>query len=148
MRRFLIGCGLIVTSLIGSAEQYDRSFLFGLGVFIEETGGICGKYWLNEKNALNIGIGFKDLIYGDYLWHNDNIRQPRSGRLTSHYGLGLKVKDYSKDTVFGLRGVGGISYELEKEPIEFFLEPSLFFKLSDRFKIIPKLGLGIRYWFK
>jgi hypothetical protein len=63
----------------------------GLGIALGDPTGPVLKYWLNKKNAIDLGIGFQKniVIYGGYLWHSWKIF-PRieKGILGGYIGLG------------------------------------------------------------
>lgn len=127
----------------------------GLGLMLGEPSGLAGKYWFNENNALDFGIGTGFLgdnsgasFHADYLYHiNDLIKWKYKS--TFYYGFGLRMRfPAGSSTTIGVRGVAGIMMIVKNLPID------VFFELAPSFRLLPTTGLdfdiaiGGRYYFK
>lgn len=121
----------------------------GAGVILGNPTGGTAKFWLNETQAVDVGLGFStDLaIYGDYLWHGwEVLPKPSEGKLPVYLGLGAQFRTVSPNE-FGLRTVAGIAYWLPRNPVEIFLEVVPVFRLSPGNSVGLGAGLGLRYYF-
>ena len=96
MKRMILIIAAALMFLTPSIFAQDKGV--GVGVIIGQPTGFSVKPWLNEKNALDFGLGFsfaKDdnriHIHADYLWHSFNaIRSTQ--KFVLYYGPGLKIK--------------------------------------------------------
>jgi hypothetical protein len=114
--------------------------------------GVSAKYYINEKNAVDIGVGWsfsKEIVrlHSDYLFHNYKLlKDAIDFPLVLYFGGGVKFL-FSKDTKIGLRIPVGLLCNFKKQPIDIFIEavPVL--------ELIPDTGLnfdaaiGARYYF-
>ncbi|MBU2575315.1 MAG: hypothetical protein KKH28_14700 [Elusimicrobia bacterium] len=140
-------CLLACQSAVYAAQGGGR---FGAGIILGAPTGLSAKYWLDKTRAVDGALGFGDLsLHADYLRHGTGLLgQPKSGRLSTYWGVGAKIKDHKDGTVFGLRAVGGAAYEFPKNPAEVFFELAPVLRLSPDSGWDLDAGIGVRYYFK
>lgn len=127
---------------------------FGVGVIIGEPTGITIKYMLDDKSAIDAGVGWETSgdnefhIHGDYLYHmNDLIKVPH-GKLPLFFGGGLRfINREKKDNKFGVRIPVGIEYLFENVPLGAFLELVPILNLRPDTDFDFEGGIGIRFFF-
>lgn len=150
-----IFCTILLLLLLGSSSPaQDKGY--GIGMILGEPSGLSGKYWLNNINALDFGLGFSFTSFNnsriqmhcDYLWNNYNLIKSTE-KLIIYYGPGLKVlTGGNNDAKFGLRGVIGIAWYVDTTPID------VFFEVAPVVYLIPGTilkfdgGIGARYYFQ
>ena len=134
------------------AAQSNHSGALGLGIILGDPTGLSAKYWLNNVNAFDVSIGFGDVsVHADYLWHRaDFFPKPQRGRLLGYLGIGVKVQDQNRkrDTLVGIRGVGGVAYDFLQDPVELFLEVAPVLEMAPDAGLGLDAGFGIRYYFQ
>jgi hypothetical protein len=71
---------IILLLLLGTiSPAQDKGY--GIGIVLGEPSGLSGKYWLNNTNALDFGLGFSFTSFNnsriqlnrDYLWNIYNL---------------------------------------------------------------------------
>ncbi len=150
-----------------SASEVATSKKFGIGGMLGAPTGLSLKYYFSPKHALDfgVGVGFWGgatlYVHGDYKYHI-MLTQHSAFDLPLYFGVGAKLTiwfagdhhGYWGDSHrhdghagFGIRVPIGISFNLNKLPLDVFLE------------IVPGLGLfpgigafvdgaiGVRYYF-
>ena len=142
---------ILILSTISPAQ--DKGY--GIGIVLGEPSGLSGKYWMNNTNALDFGIGFSFTNFNnnrlqlncDYLWHNYDLINTTE-RLVIYFGPGIKIlTGGSNDAKLGVRGVAGIGWFSKDAPID------VFFEIAPLVYIIPGTilkidgGIGARYYF-
>jgi len=154
MKKFFFSLSLILLILLSMpVKAQDKGF--GAGIMVGQPTGLSGKYWLNQVNALDFGLGFsfaKDdsriHIHADYLWHS-NTSIESSEKFSFYYGPGIKLRSGKNDDAqLGIRGVIGIEWMAAKIPIDVFLEiaPVFNFVPGTSFKV--DASFGARYYFE
>lgn len=154
MKKLFLSLSFILLILLtGSVKAQDKGF--GVGIMIGQPTGFSGKYWLNQVNALDFGLGFsfaKDdnriHIHADYLWHS-NTSIESTEKFSFYYGPGIKLRSGKNDDAqLGIRGVVGIEWMAATAPIDVFLE------VAPVFNFVPGTGFkvdaafGARYFFQ
>jgi len=122
---------------------------FGAGAIVGNPTGGTAKFWIDENNALDAGVGFstKLAVYGDYLWHAWNLLpQPSEGKLPLYLGVGIQVRTFSTNES-GIRAVVGVDYWMPRNPVEFFFEIVPVFRFSPGNSVGLDAGIGVRYYF-
>jgi hypothetical protein len=127
---------------------------FGVGVIVGEPTGITIKYMLDDKSAIDAGVGWETSgdnefhIYGDYLYHmNDLIKVPQ-GKLPLYFGGGLRFIDREKKKdKFGIRIPVGIEYLFGNVPLGAFFELVPILNLTPDTEFDFEAGIGIRFFF-
>jgi hypothetical protein len=145
---------LIISLLLGTiSPAQDKDY--GIGIILGEPSGLSGKYWLNNTNALDFGLGFSFTNFNnnriqlncDYLWNNYDFFKT-SEKLIIYYGPGIKIlTGGSNDAKLGIRGVAGVGWFIKDAPIDMFFEvaPVIYMIPGTIFKI--DVGIGARYFF-
>ena len=107
-------CLIIILLLDIISPAQDKGY--GIGIILGEPTGLSGKYWLNNTNALDCGLGFsftnfnnsRIQLHCDYLWNIYDLFKT-SEKFVIYYGPGIKIlTGGSNDAKLGIRGVAGI----------------------------------------
>lgn len=138
---------------------------FGLGAIFGYPTAITGKWFTDSSTAMDLGLWFSSGsvgIYGDYLWHKQNLLNFGSARANSEifYYLGVGPGVYSASdreyrfyarsdsrTAVWVRVPVGVDWRPSTVTLSVFLE------LVPGISILPDVGfsgnagLGIRYFF-
>jgi hypothetical protein len=147
---------LIISVILFSAANVFavESERFGFGVIAGEPTGITGKYIIDDKSALDVGVGWETSgddefhIYGDYLYHLYDLFKVKKGKLPFYFGGGVRFVDREKkDDKFGIRVPVGIEYFFEKVPLRAFLELVPVLNLTPDTDFDLEGGIGIRFFF-
>jgi hypothetical protein len=145
---------LIVIFIISSNFVLGQKSGSGIGLMLGEPTGLSGKYWINENNAIDFGLGaglFGEgtgfSLHADYLYHINNLIKWKY-KTPFYYGFGIRMRFPSNSSTYlGIRGVAGLIMYLKKLPID------LFFEVAPSFRLLPTTGLnldiaiGSRYYF-
>ncbi len=141
---------ILVASTISLAQ--DKGF--GLGVILGEPTGLSGKYWLNEKTAIDGAVAWSFYheasfhLHGDYLFHNKEAFETEEP-FALYYGVGGRIKaTENSDTQVGIRGVVGIDYLARSVPFDIFLEIAPILDLTPTSDLVFNAGLGARFFFE
>ncbi|OGR93020.1 MAG: hypothetical protein A2992_04585 [Elusimicrobia bacterium RIFCSPLOWO2_01_FULL_59_12] len=150
----LLGFVLALASSAGAAKQPGEPRDFGVGAIFGSPTGLSMKYWLTDVSAVDAAMAWhfgdddRFQIHSDYLWH---ITLPSlkvaEGRLPAYVGVGLRVLA-GNDSEAGVRIPLGMSYLVERAPLELFAEivPVVEFAPDTEGEIDG--GVGIRFYFK
>lgn len=147
---------------VSGVEAHAKNF--GAGIVLGDPSALSGKYWLESKKAIDMGLGWDSgsnlLVFADYLFHYPEwlSRVGHGAKLMPYLGLGGLVKIYSdendkirdndNDT---MRLVFRIPIGLEWLPREFPM--GLFIELVPGLRIFPSTssdfgaGVGGRFYF-
>ncbi len=140
------------TSVTNSASDY-LGRRFGAGLMIGEPLGVSLKYWLNDTMAIDGGIGESFhhdnglQLHSDVLWHAFDLLKVPEGRLPLYFGVGARLKFEDGDDRFGIRVPVGLSYMLENDPVDIFLEVAPILDLSPSVHGDFNAAIGVRFWF-
>jgi len=135
--------------------QEDLTGRFGVGVIFGEPTGVSLKYFINDKLAVDGGVGwafYKETdfhLHADVLWHQFDLIPVPEGRLPLYFGVGARFKAMDdQDDRVGIRAPVGLSYLFETLPLDVFVEvaPVLDFTSSDVHGSVTA-GIGARWWF-
>ncbi len=136
----------------------------GAGFVVGEPTGIAWKYRLNETNAVDGVLGFSPYdryrLQVDYLWQTFPFEERKLG---IHYGLGaafgfgrIRYVVYDpgngyyvrEDNMgFGVRGVVGLDYMIQKTPLDVFFEVAPVVALTPDPGSGIDVGFGMRFYF-
>jgi hypothetical protein len=148
MRRTLWLLAALAVSVPCSAQERG---LLGLGIMVGAPTGGSAKFWTKETQAIDAAIGYNgDLVlHGDYLWHGwDILPAPQEGKVAGYAGLGLRMRNRQDDDLeFGFRTPAGVSYWMDRYPIEMFVELAPVFKVNARNALDLDGAIGLRLYF-
>lgn len=145
--KLFLFCGLIALSLPARAETPNG---LGLGIILGAPSGLSLKYMIDKIHAIDAAIGFNSdfSVHTDFLWHGWRaFFQPKKGKLAAFIGLGARFEDEEKDNEFGIRGVLGMDYWFQKQPLELFIELVPVLQVSPNTEGDFEGGIGLRYYF-
>ena len=130
---------------------------FGLGIAAGDPAGVTGKYWLDERQAVDLTLGWATVdhdgfqINADYLFHNIDFLKLNDSPLPLYAGVGPRLifsdKHYDRDTSFGLRFPLGITYPFPRDPVEVFAEVVPGFDIAPSATFQLDWDLGFRLYF-
>ena len=125
----------------------------GIGLSIGNPTGFNGKYWVDDKVAIDGGLAFSlgrhtELsIHSDYLLHKksafyfNNVHS-----LDLYYGLGGRM-EFSDDIEIGVRVPVGLVYLVEAHSADIFSEIAPIVDFISRTGLEIHLLFGGRYYF-
>jgi Protein of unknown function (DUF3996)/Outer membrane protein beta-barrel domain len=151
-------------------KDFQANKTFGLGLEFGTPSGLTAKYFLNESNALQFGLGwyngyYNDYyglhVYGDYLWHPLSLVSASAFELPLFVGVGLQFNSfedrrdrvYDDGTGFGIRIPVGLAFDFNRVPLDIFFQVVPSFNFYSGFDNRSSSGfwidgsIGIRYWF-
>jgi hypothetical protein len=149
----------------GQSKSFSANKTFGLGLMLGAPSGLSGKYFLDSSHALDFGIGALGYyrgrdglhLHADYLWHPVSLVSADAFELPLYFGIGARLFDFSdkyadQTLALGLRAPIGIAFDLNRTPLDIFVEfalvADLYVNYRDRLGIDVNGAIGIRYWFK
>jgi hypothetical protein len=125
----------------------------GIGLSIGNPTGFNGKYWVDEKVAIDGGLAFSlgrhtELsIHSDYLLHNKSAFYLNNVHpLDLYYGLGGRM-EFSDDIEIGVRVPVGLVYLVEAHNADIFSEIAPIVDFISRTGLEIHLLFGGRYYF-
>jgi len=147
-------CSIIIIIFIATNALALERKKFGVGIIAGEPTGITVKYMLDDKSAIDAGVGWETSgdnefhIYGDYLYHmNDLIKVPH-GKLPLYFGGGLRFIDREKKKdKLGIRIPAGIEYLFKDLSLGAFFELVPVLNLTPDTDFDFEGGIGIRFFF-
>lgn len=122
----------------------------GVGVVAGDPTGATAKLWLDERLAVDAGVGFSGdaAFWGGLLWHDEALLpQPAEGKLALYLGAGPRV-EAGREGEFGIRTLGGLSWRLQKSPLELFAEAGPVFRLTQGGGVGADGGIGVRLYLR
>jgi hypothetical protein len=156
MKRFIMVI-LVILVLSASAMLAAAEKRIGAGFILGSPSGITGKLFLDESNAVDIGLGVASAdgfyLYGDYLRHFSGVFPAEN--LFLYFGIGPGYHRYEREK----RGENevenrlearlpiGLEYVVDKAPLGLFIE------LAPALRVVPDIdfevrgGIGLRYYF-
>ena len=147
----------LVSMLIqGSGAEFKRK-RFGLGISVGDPVGMSCKYWLTQKSAFDIALGWQGddntYFHIDYLSHN--YKSIPKGELTGdipfYRGIGLRcdrIFTARNDLRLGIRFVLGINYLFEGVPGDIFAELVPTLVIQPDVTAMISASIGARYYFE
>jgi hypothetical protein len=148
MRYLLIFC-LIMSTFMAQANTGKT----GVGVMIGNPTGINGKHWIEDKEAVDGGIGWsfgkktEVTLHSDYLFHKKgafffNDVHP----LDLYFGLGGRM-EFASDIELGLRFPVGLTHHFNDQPADFFAEVAPILDFVSKAGMELHLLFGARFYF-
>lgn len=132
---------------------------FGLGVVIGEPTGVTAKWFLDERQALDLtaawSLSGRDAfhLHGDWLYHWMGAWEVSRGRWAPYVGIGARLRlredepDDDDDETFGVRVPAGVAYHLEPIPLEVFAEVGPTVDVAPDAEADLDVGVGARWYF-
>jgi len=163
-----IATATIIALLVGltpmAKAQMKQREGFGIGVIVGEPTGLSLKKWINDTQAIDMGLAWSFSendslhLHADFLLHTIDLLQDSAARgdLPVYVGIGgrLKLKEDNHgngrndhDDLFGIRMPVGISYLLEDAPVEFFGEIVPVFDVAPDSDFDLNAAIGARFYF-
>ena len=143
---------LLLTFIFITPSSFALEGQYGAGIMIGEPTGFTGKYWLDDKYAVDAGLAYSFAgenaihIHSDYLVHLFNTFKIEGHSPVIYYGGGIRF-EFENDTRVGLRIPVGITMTMATRPIEFFAELVPVLDFAPETKLKFNGGLGARYYF-
>ena len=162
MKTFAIA--LLVVGLLGTALAGSGDRGFGVGLASGAVSGICAKYWVSQKLALDatVGAGYfywrgltADAAFAvhDYGFWSSLFNEELPGKWPFYYGGGVSVGVHTwgynrwNSTVHtGVYVKVGTAFIPDDMPLDFFIEPGLGLYLLPTPYIAGAGKVGVRYW--
>ena len=166
MRNTLFALAVVLVCFSGEAlAQGPQNKPFGLGLSLGEPAGVNAKYWIDNKSAIDMAIGYGFFpyhgaaLFADYVYHVFTL--VKAGEvpfnLLFYMGVGAKLgfwryhrHDKDKDGVgLGIRIPFGVTMLFTSAPFDLFLEitPSMAFITPEPFYFDFDACLGGRFYF-
>lgn len=128
----------------------------GVGVIAGEPTGLSVKAWLDERHAVDLGVGWSLTrsavhIHVDYLWHEFDLLRPGGGsRLPLYFGVGGRFTsgDTGHLAELGVRAPVGVSWIPAKVPLDLFVEVAPVLNLFPDSALSVSAAIGLRYWLR
>ncbi|MFA5403759.1 MAG: DUF3996 domain-containing protein [Ignavibacteria bacterium] len=143
----------IFTSILNAQDSGT-----GIGIMLGEPSGLSAKKWLNNMNAIDVGIGWSFSengsihLHADYLYHNYDLIRISDSKIPLYFGIGGRLKfkgeDKSKGNSIGVRVPVGVAYQFSSAPFDVFLEIVPIMDISPDTRITFNSAIGVRYYFK
>ncbi|MDX6771040.1 MAG: hypothetical protein SF051_16030 [Elusimicrobiota bacterium] len=122
----------------------------GAGVILGVPFGVTGKYWVDDRKAVQGALGVSDgdlALSSDLLIHfEDVLPKKKVGSLPLYAGLGIKYKAERRDFV-GIRFVGGAALYDRAKRHEFFFEVAPVLRFSPSEGAAFDGAVGVRRYF-
>lgn len=168
MRALALVLILALSQISPAAVASERAGDFGLGVQLGTISSITGKYFFDERHAVDFGVGLVSgpwtVLYGDYLYHFPGLfgsGTPFARDLTGYVGGGAGVafwhsRTYCRHWDCGVgasgsavffRGLFGAEWKPAKPRLGVFLELGPSFAITPNVNAALEAGLGVRYYF-
>ncbi|MEZ4404525.1 MAG: hypothetical protein R3B06_31180 [Kofleriaceae bacterium] len=144
-------------------KKFQANKGFGLGLMIGAPSGLSGKYFYAADKAFDFGIGgiryYRNRsglhLHADHLWHPVSLVSNADFELPLYLGVGVRVFDFNDDNnkgdAIGLRVPVGLAFDLNKTPIDIFVElafvADFFVNYTDDFGTDLSGAIGFRYYF-
>ena len=152
------------TEEIGTDDDGPRAAdkgVLGVGLMFGEPTGISAKLYLQDDQAIQVGVGFALIsggihAHGDYVFHPLILQTRDSFVMPVYFGPGVRLLQYDdgRDASFfaiGARAVGGLLFDFKEIPLDAFVEVAgvLEYSFEDGVGFRPSLnaGAGARYYF-
>jgi hypothetical protein len=135
---------------------------FGLGLCIGEPTGVAAKLYLQDDRAIQGAFGFAFAggglqVHADYVFHPYILQDKDSFTMPVYVGPGVRFIQYEEGRdgdqfiALGVRGVGGVLFDLKEIPLDAFVEVALVaeygFADEEGFGLTLNAGAGARYYF-
>ncbi|MGD8781593.1 MAG: hypothetical protein PVH88_21830 [Ignavibacteria bacterium] len=153
MRSSIVLFLLCLFTLISAENLESSRNRIGVGLILGEPTGFSGKYWINEFEAVDVGIAYSFIgnssfsLHADYLYHDLDMIIDKH-EIPVYYGFGFRYRALDDDAAIGARGVMGVLWYDKKYPIDVFFEIAPVFELFPSTSLSFDIAIGGRYYFK
>lgn len=152
---------ILITSfmiLFTASFSFSQVKGLGIGIIAGEPTGLSFKTWLDNKSAVDAGLGWSFVkegslhIHADYLYHFGGI-DISSGNLPFYIGVGGRIKiknneNKDSESKLGIRVPVGLTYIPSDPPIDLFIEVVPVLDLTPKSSLEFNAAIGIRYYIK
>lgn len=146
----VVACAAAVAAAAVAANAQAPREL-GVGVVAGDPIGGTAKLWLDDALAVDAGVGFSGDVafWGDLLWHDRSLLpQPAEGKLALYLGAGPRLETGEDDAEFAVRTIAGLSWRLERSPLELFAEAGPVFRMTQGGGVGADGGVGVRLYLR
>lgn len=158
MPRSFINALLLGVLLSASASGQG----LGVGIIAGDPTGVSVKKWLDNGNAIDgaAAWSFEDddsfQLHADYLWHHHvlSFSESLEGRMPLYCGIGGRLGfdegrgRHGGDNHAGIRFPLGVTYLLERAPVDLFIEVVPVFDVAPSTDLELDAAIGFRYYFR
>lgn len=157
MKKTIIAAFLVLAAGIAGARQGE----LGLGLTLGDPTGVTGKYWLDEKAAVDVAAawsldGDSFNVHADWLLHSFDTTKGEQLPWAFHYGIGARVRipednnghGNNDDATLGVRIPLGLDFYPTNSPLEFFVEIAPVMDLAPETDFDMEFGVGVRFYFR
>lgn len=146
MKTLIVVCFLFSSLVYGAGET-------GLGISLGNPTGLNVKRWLDNKAAVDGGLGLSvgrqtnGSVHSDYLLHSQGALFVNDVHpLDVYYGLGARM-EFADDIELGVRVPIGVAHRQENNGADIFGEAAPIFNLFGAAGIELHVLFGARYYF-
>lgn len=144
---------LLVVLLVISAQVLSAPNQMGLGVMLGNPTGLNGKYWLDNKHAVDGGAAFAFgkrtnlSLHSDYLFHSEEAFFYNDVHaLDLYFGLGGRM-EFGDAINLGVRLPLGLVHRMKNDTADIFTEIAPILDFVGRSGLDLHLAVGARYYF-
>jgi hypothetical protein len=124
----------------------------GVGISLGNPTGLNGKYWLDEKKAVDASLGVSLGVHSDFSMHSDYLFHQKDAfyfndvhPLDLYFGLGGRM-EFADDIELGIRLPVGLVHEFKEENAELFFETAPIIEIFSKKGLELHLLFGARYY--
>lgn len=125
----------------------------GLGISIGNPTGLNGKYWLDNKAAVDGGVAYSLGKHSDFSIHSDYLLHKEGAfflndvhPLDLYYGLGGRM-EFADDIEIGVRVPVGLAHMIENGSADMYFEVAPIIDLLTKTGLELHVLFGARYYF-
>lgn len=144
---------LFAILLMTSAQVLAAANQLGLGVMLGNPTGLNGKYWLDNKHAVDGGAAFAFgkrtnlSLHSDYLFHSEEAFYYNDVHpLDFYFGLGGRM-EFGDAINLGIRLPVGLVHRMKNDSADIFTEIAPILDFIGRSGLDLHLAVGARYYF-
>jgi hypothetical protein len=125
----------------------------GVGITLGNPTGLNGKYWLDDKRAIDASLGVSMGVHSDFSMHSDYLFHRFDAfyfnevhPLDLYFGLGGRM-EFADDIEIGIRLPVGLVHSFKEENAELFFETAPIIEILTKKGLELHLLFGARYYF-
>jgi len=126
----------------------------GVGITLGNPTGLNGKYWLDEKKAIDASLGVSLGVHSDFSMHSNYLFHQKDAfyfndvhPLDLYFGLGGRM-EFADDIELGIRLPVGLVHEFKEENADLFFETAPIVEIFTKKGIELHLLFGARYYLR